>query len=163
MNSQDRDRPTNSLEDLRIASPCHEPWSAMSGDDRERFCDRCELQVHNLSGMTRDDATRVVAEAEGRLCVRFHRRADGSVLTQDCPVGLAARTGRLLKACAAGLLALIGFLPGCTITGSVDLNGDPGAECGEPIQGDVCFEEEGEADVEEPRAAPSRAEEPARD
>jgi hypothetical protein len=34
--------------------------------------------------MTRYAAETLVAEREGRLCVRFYRRADGTVITRDC-------------------------------------------------------------------------------
>ncbi|MCB9832074.1 MAG: hypothetical protein H6807_06315 [Planctomycetes bacterium] len=101
------------LNDLKIATPCPESWADMRGDDRRRFCKRCAMNVYDLSGMTRAEAAALVGEAEGRLCIRLHRRRDGTVITRDCPVGLAARTGRFLKACAAGLLTLLGFLPGC--------------------------------------------------
>ena len=75
------------LNNVRIASPCHADWKEMYGDGRQRFCGDCKLNVYNLSGMTRDEAEALIMNAEGRLCVRFYKRADGSVITQDCPVG----------------------------------------------------------------------------
>jgi hypothetical protein len=59
----------------------------MDGDARVRFCRECNRNVYNLSAMTEREAQRVVAEREGRLCVRFYQRSDGTVLTSDCPVG----------------------------------------------------------------------------
>jgi len=38
--------------------------------------------------MSRNEAETLITKAEGRLCVRYYRRADGSILTQNCPVGL---------------------------------------------------------------------------
>lgn len=104
--SQDKSR----LDDLKIASPCAVSWDAMTGDERARSCAQCKLRVYNLSAMTRPEAERLIAEKEGRLCVRFYRRADGTVLTQDCPVGLRAVRLRLLRmggavAAMAGVLA----------------------------------------------------------
>jgi hypothetical protein len=61
----------------------------MYGDERTRFCGQCKLNVYNLSGMTREEAENLVTNAEGRLCVRFYRRADGTVITENCPVGWA--------------------------------------------------------------------------
>ncbi len=58
----------------------------MDGDERVRFCRECNRNVYNLSAMTDAEARRVVAEREGRLCVRFYQRRDGTVLTSDCPV-----------------------------------------------------------------------------
>lgn len=61
----------------------------MVGDERRRYCGECRLNVYNLSGMTRAEAENLLENAEGRLCVRYYTRPDGSVLTQDCPVGWA--------------------------------------------------------------------------
>jgi hypothetical protein len=79
------------LESLRIASPCGADWDDMRGDERVRFCGRCEKNVYNLSAMSRAEAEAVVREKEGRLCVRFYQRSDGTVLTEDCPVGVRRR------------------------------------------------------------------------
>ncbi len=46
------------------------------------------MHVYNLSEMTSLEAENLVLEKEGKLCVRFLRRKDGTILTQDCPVGL---------------------------------------------------------------------------
>jgi len=69
----------------------------MTGTDQARFCGQCRKNVYNLSEMTRDDAQRVVEEHEGRLCVRFYTRADGTMLTQDCSVGMQAVRYRRVK------------------------------------------------------------------
>lgn len=97
------------LDRLTVASPCSEDWAKMTGDERVRACAKCRLKVYNLSAMTKVDAERLLLEKEGRLCVRFFRRADGTVLTQDCPVGLRAVRLRIVKA-AAGSFALAAAL-----------------------------------------------------
>ncbi len=92
------------LSHVRVASPCPASWSSMAGDERVRFCDQCHLHVYNLSAMTREDAARLVLEREGRLCVRFYQRADGTMLTQDCPRGwrlAKRRAGQMLVRTAA--------------------------------------------------------------
>jgi hypothetical protein len=63
--------------------------------ERIRHCSQCQLNVYNLSAMTRAEAEALVGRAEGRLCVRFYRRADGTILTQNCPVGLRALKRRV--------------------------------------------------------------------
>jgi hypothetical protein len=89
----------------------------MIGDERVRFCQQCERNVYNISGMSRSEAESLVLNAEGRLCVRFYRRRDGSVLTANCPVGLrslkerAARAARAFVSAALGLLAGLGLAP----------------------------------------------------
>jgi hypothetical protein len=107
------------LDRVTVAAPCGVGWENMVGDERVRFCGQCSLNVYNLSGMTKSEAERLVAQAEGRLCIRYYRRADGTILTKDCPVGLRAirrRAARVATACAsaalsffAGLLAAVGF------------------------------------------------------
>jgi hypothetical protein len=96
----------NPLNNLKVASPCSQDWNAMLGDNRKRYCGECKLNVYNLSGMTRSEAENLIMSAEGRLCVRFYTRADGSVLTQDCPVGWA-RVKQRTKAYITALASLI--------------------------------------------------------
>ncbi len=74
------------LEDVRIASPCKASWRKMKGDDRVRNCAKCELNVYNISEMSREEAAELIANTEGRLCIRLWRRRDGTVITKDCPM-----------------------------------------------------------------------------
>ena len=80
---------TNRLDHVRIAAPCKADWNQMIGDDRVRFCGQCSLNVYNLSSMTKSDAESLIARNEGRLCVKFYRRLDGSIITKDCPGWIA--------------------------------------------------------------------------
>ena len=77
------------LDEIRIASPCSASWEDMTGDDKVRFCGSCRQNVYNLSAMTRADAQSFVDASEGRHCLRFYRRADGTMLTRDCSCGHA--------------------------------------------------------------------------
>ncbi len=98
------------LDAISVASPCPVAWDDMNGDGRVRFCSKCEQRVYNLSEMTRKQAEALVRQAEGRLCVRYYRRPDGTVMTKDCPVGLAAfrrRVAVIVGSVAAGLLFLV--------------------------------------------------------
>jgi len=89
------------LDNVHVASPCEADWDGMEGTDTVRFCGECRKNVYNLSEMTRSEAADVIREHEGRLCVRFFRRQDGTLLTQDCPVGLRALRRRLARRLAA--------------------------------------------------------------
>ncbi len=85
----------------------------MIGTERKRFCGDCKLNVYNLSGMTTQEAENLLIRSEGRLCVRFYRRADGSVLTKDCPVGWQAvkqRVSRTATAAASLIFAALGSI-----------------------------------------------------
>ena len=103
---------TNPLEQVRVAAPCPADWNRMVGDERMRYCDRCSLHVYNLSGMTRREAEALVTSSEGRLCVRFYRRADGTILTRNCPVGLRALKRRVAHVATATMTAVLGFFSG---------------------------------------------------
>lgn len=98
------------LENLKIASPCSVPWASMTGDERVRACAQCRLNVYNLSEMTRAEAEALIVEKEGKLCVRVYRRADGTIITRDCPVGLRAarlKAARLFGAAAALVASVV--------------------------------------------------------
>lgn len=141
--------PTAPLDGIRIASPCSQSWDAMAGDARVRFCGACRLHVYDLSAMTRPEAEALVRGREGRLCVRFHRRPDGTVLTKDCPVGLRALRRRISLLAGALAAALLGILTaGCARSGGGAAAAPPPAAntppevmgkiaCPEPLQGDV--------------------------
>jgi hypothetical protein len=98
------------LDVIDVARPCPADWNEMRGDDRVRFCRHCSLHVYNLSAMSHDEAEQLVNEHEGRLCVRFYRRLDGTVITQDCRGGwrlAARRLGAMATALAAVALAVL--------------------------------------------------------
>jgi hypothetical protein len=81
----------------------------MLGDDRSRFCNQCQLHVYNLSAMSAPEAASLVQQKEGRLCVRYYTRPDGTMLTQDCPVGFQAARRRVLSRLATAAAALVGL------------------------------------------------------
>jgi hypothetical protein len=75
----------NALHRVEIAIPCTASWDAMQGNDRVRHCGDCNKSVFNLSAMPEAEAAELVAgNSDGRLCVRFYRRQDGTVMTSDC-------------------------------------------------------------------------------
>ena len=91
------------LEQIQISSPCSVPWDSMRGDDRVRFCRECRQNVFNVEAMTRAEAERLIAEREGRVCIRMLRRPDGTVVTADCWARLRAARRR-------GLIPFLGML-----------------------------------------------------
>lgn len=103
---------TNPLEQVRVAAPCKADWEKMVGDERVRYCDSCSLHVYNLSGMSKREAEALVTGTEARLCVRFYRRGDGTILTRNCPTGLSALRRRAARVAGATLSAVLGFFTG---------------------------------------------------
>ncbi len=104
------------LNHVRVAAPCAADWARMHGNDRVRFCDRCNLNVYNLSAMSLRESEQLIMRTEDRLCVRFYRRADGTVLTQNCPVGLHALKRRISKIAGAIFAAVTSFFVSTGIT-----------------------------------------------
>jgi len=96
---------TSPLDTIQIAKPCTAKWEEMTGDERVRRCALCKLDVYDVSQMTRAAAETLLAERTGRTCVRLWRRADGTVITADCPVGVRAAWRRVRWAAAAVLAA----------------------------------------------------------
>ena len=68
------------LKNLTVPAPCHADWDAMKGNDQVRFCEHCDLSVHNLSQMTPPQALRLVSQSNGRLCVRFEQDPRGRIV-----------------------------------------------------------------------------------
>lgn len=100
------------LLDIEIASPCEESWSLMRGDDQVRFCARCSHHVYNLTGLSQAQAEALVTRHEGRMCVRLYRRVDGTIVTDDCPVGMPpfVRRSLLIGSVAAAFFLTIALL-----------------------------------------------------
>lgn len=108
------------LDVIEIASPCDVPWESMPGDLRKRLCGVCDKPVYDFAQMTRDEAEALVGAAEGGLCVRLTRRADGRVVTADCTPVRVARARKAARrsiglavamaGAVAGLLGGVGYL-----------------------------------------------------
>jgi len=152
------------LDQIRVASPCNAEWNEMVGDERVRFCLSCEKNVYNLSSMTRDAAEALLRERMGNeLCVRFYQRADGTILTQDCPEGVKKKRRKKLALAIAGAGAMAAAAAtaftkttctkGQAIAGAVAVQGDWAG----PTMGDVgpVVETKGEAVMAPPPVDPN--------
>ncbi len=96
------------LDSVKVASPCPAKWAEMVGDDVTRHCLACEKNVYNLSEMTRDAAEAFLAARMGtEVCVRFYQRADGTIMTQDCAVGVTRKRRKKIALAVAGVGAAI--------------------------------------------------------
>jgi hypothetical protein len=77
------------LDRISVASPCSAKWDEMVGDDRTRFCLSCDKNVFNISALPREEAEQFLQDrVGGDVCVRFYQRADGTIMTSDCSVGV---------------------------------------------------------------------------
>jgi hypothetical protein len=94
------------LERVTIAAPCSADWDSMPGTDQVRHCGQCNKNVYNLSAMNRRQAEALLRETEGRLCARLYRRADGTILTENCPAGLRTIGRRVSRVAGAAMSAV---------------------------------------------------------
>ncbi len=90
---------------LRIENPCPKSWDGMTGDDKRRFCEHCQLHVHNLSAMSAPERAQFVADttAKGHACITYELRPDGTMVTPT-RWSWALRPLRALAALFAALL-----------------------------------------------------------
>ncbi|MCC6660019.1 MAG: hypothetical protein IT437_03945 [Phycisphaerales bacterium] len=114
--------PLDLLDSLRVASPCHMAWEAMRpvDGDRVRHCGACGLDVFNLSALPRAEAEALVRSrlGAGRFCVQMHLRADGTLITRDCPVGLRRARQRLVRGVSRAAAAVVFVLGGFAVARS---------------------------------------------
>lgn len=102
--------PEFDLNRATVAKPCSANWNEMTGDERARHCADCGMNVYNISAMTPNEARGLITSHEGtRLCVRLFKRADGTVITRDCPKGLAAYRRRVTRFATAAFASILGL------------------------------------------------------
>ena len=86
----------DSASQIRIASPCDVDWDSMVGNDRIRFCEHCQLTVHNVDFITKKQLRRLIARSGDRLCVNYQRPAP-----QVSPTPILYKIGRRTSVIAA--------------------------------------------------------------
>lgn len=89
---------------FQIATPCHEDWDKMEGDDQKRFCAGCGCFVNNLAAMSATEAEELLSSTE-RVCTRA---------TFDTKRGVLTRDGWIPRLVLAGAIAAIAA--GCNTT-----------------------------------------------
>ncbi|HJU55956.1 MAG TPA: ankyrin repeat domain-containing protein [Pyrinomonadaceae bacterium] len=98
-------KPTDALDRIRVATPCSADWNEMMGNDQVRFCQHCSKHVHDLSKFTRKEAMKLVAASEGKLCVRYQKRPDGTLHTAERAAPLTQIKRRLSRIAAGAFTA----------------------------------------------------------
>jgi hypothetical protein len=89
------------LQQIQVKNPCTVSWDSMVGNEYVRFCEHCHLSVHSLSKLNRKEIRHLIAKSDGRLCVQYIRRPDGSLVTNNSLEKLH-RIGRRVTRVAAG-------------------------------------------------------------
>ncbi len=119
------------MSDLRIATPCHENWEAMTAHGQGRHCAACAKTVVDIAAMSPSQARRVLRQelperiARGeRVCVRAPADASGRLKP-----GRAKRY--LLTNGLAAILAMAAY--GCSTGNQAESGGGPAGQ--QPQQG----------------------------
>jgi len=95
------------LSDLRVVNQCPASWNQMTGGERVRHCSQCDRNVFNISNMSHAEAVDLVKQTEGRVCVRYYQRRDGTILTRDCSVrDRVSLSGRIALAAVCSVVGI---------------------------------------------------------
>ena len=86
----------DSAPQLHITSPCSVDWDSMIGNDRVRFCEHCQLTVHNIDRASPKQIKRLIERSNGRLCVNYRQPAP-----QKTPAPILYKIGRRTSVIAA--------------------------------------------------------------
>src|SRR5581483_11346640 len=134
----------NQIDRVKLARPCSTEWEVMAGNEQVRYCQQCEKNVYNFSQMTRAEVEELLAGTQGRLCARFERRGDGSILTDDAlslPSARRPLSSGFSRLAVATISAALGFSipvaasPATTSGSSVLLNRQNKTDQPQPNQG----------------------------
>lgn len=69
------------IRSLRLKFACDEDWDAFPGAGGVRRCATCSTSVHDLSTLTRSEATALFERPPvGGLCVRYEDDGEGRIL-----------------------------------------------------------------------------------
>ena len=60
-----------SLDPPQINSPCTSDWDSMIGTAQVRFCQHCQLNVHEISQFNEKQFNRLLRKSGDRLCIRY--------------------------------------------------------------------------------------------
>lgn len=102
----------------RIEKPCPASWDEMRGDDKRRFCEHCQLHVHNLTATTFEEQKSVLEPVNERKCVSYIATQSAKPVDARMWIRLQSMTGwhRAVAAMLAAAFSL--FSTSCRTTGT---------------------------------------------
>lgn len=113
-----------------VAAPCPVKWEDMKGDEKRRVCAQCDCYVLKATQMTDEEVAEAITRAASgqRVCMQFYKRADGTILTKNCSVGVAAmreRAGRFVRWVASAVAVLLSSALGAARADDGSFANDP--------------------------------------
>lgn len=108
-------KPFEAITGFKKSTPCSSVWENPDCKERFSYCQQCQLQVYDFTGMEPPEAEALILKRENRKNALLFQRADGKFLTTNCPVGvkkkqrlvITAVGGTLLVICVLGLLLMM--------------------------------------------------------
>lgn len=97
------------LNHVRIQQPCSEDWDRMSGTEQIRFCRHCSKNVHDLTGLDRREAVRLVLRSKGRICLRLRTNGAGELVFRERVQQLHTIARRTSRFAAGAFTAVMGL------------------------------------------------------
>ncbi|HSJ02606.1 MAG: hypothetical protein ACAI34_07455 [Verrucomicrobium sp.] len=98
----------------KLSRPCSQDWNAMTGDDKCRYCEGCQLHVHNIDALSPAEKRALFATPGERRCITYSVTAD----TLSVRTGTWQMLQQLLRPWRAVAAALALFLPGAFTLGA---------------------------------------------
>jgi hypothetical protein len=99
-------------------------WEHLVGNDKIRYCGRCQLNVYNLAVMGKAEVENIFRTTKGRVCGRLYLRGDRTATLRECPQGRADKVRRrFLKAFAAVFVVVFALV--CRNVARPDFSGFP--------------------------------------
>lgn len=88
---------------------CPKLWEQMEGDEKMRFCDVCQKNVHNLSMLNAGERRELLARPGEMPCVAYFKHVDGTpidvtALPDESPVKETLKKAAVLSLSAAVLM-----------------------------------------------------------
>src|SRR5437763_529741 len=118
------------MNDLRVSfpKPCSGPWQAMRPEGCNRFCDRCERTLHDLSQLTLA-AAEELARSANQFCVPAPGGPDGAVKLKPSD-GRSTRRMVVTIGASVGILAVSGQAAAVDVTKTGAIKGQVVGSCG---------------------------------
>lgn len=88
-----------------LSFKCPIKWDEMRGDERERFCEKCQRSVTNLTRLTAAQRAALLASADSeRVCVAYYQRL---IATPRHPLTLQRRAAAVALVLGLGAVAAL--------------------------------------------------------
>jgi|GEM_PF-4667674 len=92
-----------------LSFTCPKLWEQMEGNEKMRFCDVCQKNVHNLSMLNAGERRELLARPGEMPCVAYFKHVDGTpidvtALPDESPVKETLKKAAVLSLSAAVLM-----------------------------------------------------------